>query len=504
MSNSRSQSKRTPGHEREGAAPLDRTSLGWIPGPRSFDAVRYGMLAVVVICQAATIFITWPLWQTRDLPPNLPLLPWLPQFPLAIALLVGLACVLLNPRRGFWVYVALLAWAMVTDMTRCQPQMVAMLVLMAGCVFERLQDLVRWYLISLWLWAGVHKLLSPYWMGPVAWTMLDKSGVDALQYYVAYAIAIAVIEIGLAVLAWHKPRVAAPVCLLLHVGIAVQLLIIQWNYSVVPWNLATAIVGGWLLWRAGRVEEPEHRMVWPQPIWQQAVAAVLVIVPAGFYLGITPHFVAHVLYSDNMPKAIITRFGIPERILTWDTLNAPLPNEPFVYRRYFEATTAAGDKLHVSHIWPAQSDAFYIRRESGIEQIKSAEFFDPRTGNSRGIAIDHDPAIFALERAGARMLKRSEKGMVYAIEFSPDKFDSSQLRHLSGLPNLRQVQLANCPVDDDDMKHLASLYLLQGIGLDNTNVTDAGLRHLQSLKNVRVVEHAGTSITEAAIRELIR
>lgn len=35
---------------------------------------RTGLRAMVVACQAATLLMTWPLWQVRAEPPLLPLL----------------------------------------------------------------------------------------------------------------------------------------------------------------------------------------------------------------------------------------------------------------------------------------------------------------------------------------------------------------------------------------------------------------------------------------------
>ncbi|MGI9519768.1 MAG: hypothetical protein ACR2NP_22125 [Pirellulaceae bacterium] len=479
-----------------------REIVGWkrlIPALQQIGEWQFLMLTVVVASLVSTILITWPLWELRVYPPNLRLFTWLPPMSMGIVLLLALYGVLLCPRRWFFVWVALLLLAFATDLIRCQPQMVGLTVLMAGCIFERLQDLVRWYLISMWLWAGVHKLLSPYWLGPVSYTVLDRMGFEAGDYYYMYAIIVPVLEIGLALLAWLKPRVAAPACLLLHLGIAAQLVFMQWNYSVGPWNIATGAAGAWLLWRCGEVNGA--RQMWPQPIWQQVTAALMLIIPAGIYYGVTPQLVAHVLYSDNMPKAVVLRSNQHETISTWESLRVPFPGETWTYSRYFAEVGYQGDVMLVSRVWPGQKTVAYYKDHEEVTRQNSPPIHR-RPGDTVG--VDFEPSIFALEMAGARMLKRTDGGMVYAVEFPPDQFEASQLRHLSGLPNLEQVQLGYCPVIDDDLRHLDSLQMLTGIGLDHTNVTDAGLRHLQGLKHIELIEHAGTTITPGAVRDLIR
>ena len=73
---------------------------------------------------------------------------------------------------------------------------------------------------------------------------------------------------------------------------------------------------------------------------------------------------------------------------------------------------------------------------------------------------------------------------------------------IGALPNLEQIQLAGCPVNDGDLVHLKDLKRLTGIGLENTLVTDQGLEELARLPMLRAVFFEGSQITEARLTEL--
>ena len=218
----------------------------------------YLFLLVCVIAQAATILITWQLWQVRQDPVNLPWVAQTPQFSCGILLLGSLALVLASPRKfGVVIHLMLLLIAMTLDQFRCQPQVLCVAALMVGCTWPTARKLTIWFLISMWLWAGIHKLISPEWFDLKANFLLGPLGVtDATtQMWIAGAIAVSEIAVGLA--AWWRPRLGAIACVLLHVGISVFLIVRVWNVSVLPWNFCTALVGGWMLWTAQSSQQPK-------------------------------------------------------------------------------------------------------------------------------------------------------------------------------------------------------------------------------------------------------
>ncbi len=112
------------------------------------------------------------------------------------------------------------------------------------------------------------------------------------------------------------------------------------------------------------------------------------------------------------------------------------------------------------------------------------------------IGYEQPRAIFALRRAGVRMLQAAPGQPIYAVAFIPETFSPKLMLALDGLPNLTQIQLAGTAVRDQDLKHLLGLRKLQGLGLDDTGITDAGLHALRDLPSLRYIEREGTSITD--------
>jgi hypothetical protein len=258
--------------------------------------------------------------------------------------------------------------------------------------------------------------------------------------------------------------------------------------SVVPWNLCTAIVGYWILAVA-----PSFRA---QSRLQWAVAAVLVVAPAGFYAGWVDHAFAHVLYSDNVPYGLMTTAEGAKPIARWGSFGVPFPHTRRALRQHFAMTADPGSKLHIADPRHWLPDAYFLKRVGGeVVEIDRARFLSSDDGGFSGIESDDPRAVFALSQAGARMLKRTADSMIYAVEIPPDRYHAALLRHLHRLPNVEQLQLAGCDVADDDLRLLVGCDNLQGIGLNDTNVTDAGLIHLSKLPrlNYRELENTGTS-----------
>ena len=133
---------------------------------------------LVVACQAATLWITWPLWQVRDSPPMLPALS-LPAFDLGWLLICSLLLVLVAPLPGITLQTILLLYAVLIDQTRLQPGVVSLLFLLWGTVPNpTAQGFARAHLLTLWLFAGFHKLLSPAFMNDTAPRLLTGFPLD--------------------------------------------------------------------------------------------------------------------------------------------------------------------------------------------------------------------------------------------------------------------------------------------------------------------------------------
>ena len=207
------------------------------------DGYRFRLLLFVVACELLTLIITWSLWGTREAPVNLPLVSL--HLPFKVLMVGSLVFLVARPRLGAIVHAVVFLLACVDDQYRVQPQFICFVVLIFALVFEQGLWFARWYLVALWGWTGVHKLLSPEWLGAGAWTFLYRCGVDSGEYSVLFAVGIAVVEIGLAIAAVVNPRRAAVGCVMLHVGVLFVLspLVRNHNPSVWPWNFVMAVVG---------------------------------------------------------------------------------------------------------------------------------------------------------------------------------------------------------------------------------------------------------------------
>lgn len=465
-------------------------SNGWTRLLPAGNRVHNALLLLAVGCQFAAVIITWPLWQTRISPVNLPLHLSLPTWSFGWAMILSLVAAALVPRIGVPVHWIVLATACVFDQFRMQPQFLGLAVLMLAYFGDGWLRLCRWYLVVMWIWAGLHKLLSPAWMGFGSWTLVKQAGFDPQHTYLAFAVLVAVTEIALGLLACFRPRQASWLCLFVHLGIVVFLspLLANMNDSVIPWNIGVAIIGFYVL-REVRLTLPArlHR-------WEGPVLAILLLVPVGFYFGWVDRFFCHVMYSGNQPEALlITKTGTQE-VVGWGKLGVPFPGDRRLFRLHFRRVAEPGDKMHIRDSRAMLADQFLVMRSSGPQSIGVDEFFRMNPDEVMGVGLDQKQSLFHLSQAGIRMLKESEDAGVYAVAFTPSNFDRQLLKYLKGLPNIRQIQLSGTSVQDDDLRHLKSLRMLTGLGLNDTQITDQGLNELNELPYLQYVESEGTTI----------
>ena len=484
---------------RAGANEGDLKDAGW--GFKQIGLESYCFLVVTVFSQVATILITWPAWQAREFPPNLPWIAMTPQLSCGLMLLISLAFVLISPRKyGMVGFLLTLGLAIGMDQFRCQPQVIAITFMMAACVWVPARRLCLWFLISMWLWAGIHKLGSSEWFTHVSYGLLSQTRVNPDGVYQGFALLIGLGELGLAIAAWTRPRQVMLGCIGLHCSIVIFLLCIGWNTSVIPWNLCTAIVGAWLF-RNAETKGPDlvqSALVFPTSPVPRVLVVAMLIVPVGMYFGLIRHCFAHALYSGNLPIALASRAEGVESLEVWDDIQFPFPNVQNSYRDYFVLTGSVGDKLHIRDPrWAVSSHYYQINSRKKLEELTARQFFEMNSSGIAGCALDDPVSIFQLVRQNTTLLKRSDESGVYAIEFSPDDFSIDMLEILKGLPNLEQIQLADCGVGDDDLRLLAGLSRLTGLGLNRTQVTKAGLEQLAALPALETVYFNDSEIKKA-------
>ena len=343
------------------------------------------MRALVAACQAASIVLTWPLWQSRRASSGLPNLPIFDAaifehlaIPMGELLLASLAAAMIWPRIGAAAHVALLLAAIALDQQRIQPEFISLAILLAGTMPQKGPQLVaRCHLISLWLFAGIHKLLSSAYLletGPDLAHGLLANINDRQAFMVGLAMAVA--ELTLGIISIHPlsrrwtPLMAAG----LHGGILLALVLRGWNTAVWPWNLALAIAG--YVWFSD----------WPDPLWLpsrtagqspargwQVAAGLVLCYPVLFYANLCDGYLAWCVYSANVPEAVVFDAQSPEgeRLFyrAYRPLNVPFSPAVRLYESHFQRTAQPGDVLEIDDPRP-------ISRWRGRQRLR---FVMPRT-----------------------------------------------------------------------------------------------------------------------------
>jgi len=268
----------------------------------------------------------------------------------------------------------LLFIAIVADQHRLQPQVISLAVLMIGCLHTSAAQLARWYLIAMWLWAGLHKFLSPEWYGIQSCWFLEACGFDGDRWHLPFAIVVATLETALGVLAIVKPKWAAWPAVAFHLGLLILLSPLgrNFNISVWPWNAATAAAAYWLLMYDKPAEQSETTMVW----FQRGVIATLLIGPALYYVDLVNPHLAFVLYSGNLPRAIHVRANSHSRLDGWTGLTVPFPDSQWLFQKQFKQTAQPGERLHIADPRPGFADRYFVMQESGqVAELTRDEYW---------------------------------------------------------------------------------------------------------------------------------
>jgi len=307
-----------------------------------------GFRVVLAACLAASVLMTWPLWQARDQPPPLPVVATA-QLNFGGPLLA--ACVLLGiaPRLGAVACCLGFTTAMLFDQTRIQPQIVSMLMLSLGTISWRPGVLAaRASLVSLWLFAGLHKLLSPdYFEFFSPWLLGDRWN-NAAGVTVAGGLALSEVSLGVGCLIPQTRGLVAAGAAVLHAAAFGLLspLWLNWNSAVWPWNVALACAGPALIasWRGRALGS-----CWTAaPRWARGWAASLLLMPLGYHLGLVDAYLAACLYAANTPRGFICS-PFERRPLNefYGPLNVTLPPAHRLFREFFQRVGRPGTWLEV-------------------------------------------------------------------------------------------------------------------------------------------------------------
>lgn len=302
---------------------------------------------VASLGQMATIVATWPLWRHRAGPPNLPVFEVLASVPWAVPLLVAAVVAMIRPRVGALAFCGLFALSVLGDQIRLQPEVVSLALLMVAPAFgAQGRTVARWHLATLWLWAGIHKALSLGWPSLGASFVADSLRAPGLRPVVAVLLPAVEIGLGLCAMSRRTWRLAAWGGLVFHLGTLVTLAVLaRWGEAVWPWNLALALCAFLLFARP----EPAPAAAPVRPA-TRAIAAALVVYPGLFYVGWGDVYLAHNLYTANLPRAVACNADglscgpAPGSDLIY-RISVPLPPEARLFRRLFDQSCAPGTTL---------------------------------------------------------------------------------------------------------------------------------------------------------------
>lgn len=312
----------------------------------AFLALRW----LVVGTQAATIWVTWPLWQVRQSPPMLPLID-ATQIDFGYLLLGSLVLVLIHEKAGVIAHSVLLLAAMLLDQMRLQPEFISQAILLWGTLpWQPARAICRAHLIALWFFSGFHKLICPYfYTGDARWLVsaFIPDSPEALSACIGATIALAEIALAICALRVNTRLIAVGLAYFLHLGIVVILAFgLHWDEAVWPWNLSLAVAGYCMIgtWRSSFVED-FHQFRLPL---RAAVAAIL-LSPFGYEIGLVDTYLCHVLYSSHAPLAWINNADEDRRDLidTRPQLKVPVPQIERLYRAHFAAVASPGDELEI-------------------------------------------------------------------------------------------------------------------------------------------------------------
>jgi hypothetical protein len=362
---------------------------------------------LVAACQCVSVLLTWPLWQVRrdaSLPPNLPifdseLLDRL-QIPFGETLLLTLVMALVWPRVGSYCHAAVLVAAIVFDQMRIQPEFISLAILLVGTISHRGPLLIaRGHLISLWFWAGLHKLLSPEYVqitGPDLVQGLLPHASTRVAALLGVVAALAELSLGLAAI-FPRTRRGVPFAAALLHGIALVTLVSRgWNSAVWPWNLALAFAGygffaNWdePLWpgsTSGEVQilaasqdQPSISSTSSVRLWLcRVVLVVWMLYPALFYVNLCDGYLAWCVYASNVPEATVYDADVPEgeRLFerAYESLNVPFSPAVRLFEQHFRRRGQPDDRLEIADPrplsrWRGRSQRTWIYTSEGPAEI---------------------------------------------------------------------------------------------------------------------------------------
>jgi hypothetical protein len=343
---------------------------------------------VLVAASLYTVAVTWNVWQDRtaadwhlwsfarpgnlnvwenrpsdaQLAPMLPMWDGMPQISFGWLLVGSILLILVLPRTGLALLSTLLIASVFFDRSRLQPHYVLVFLMLGTLPGVNAQFLGRINLISLWFWAGFHKLIIDFikpegmsgFRGDVIpndmarFFPISQYSWNTHEFGVAVGWSIAITE-GMLGLLCFVPRarwIVAITALFAHITILI------WNClgphcNLVGWNIALALAGFALIlpWRESRL------LSWQRCNWFTRVAAVVLLLsPALFYVNGLAAYLSYCIYVPNNPFGLLYRPGEEPKSVTfigYEVINFPLSPSHSILKAYFDKVRQPGDVMIV-------------------------------------------------------------------------------------------------------------------------------------------------------------
>ncbi|MCA0236138.1 MAG: hypothetical protein LCH81_07125 [Bacteroidetes bacterium] len=272
------------------------------------NATADWLVRIVLIGLAACMLFSGGLWRPGER--NFPALPvwgearegdtwwyvWV--FGLFCALLVASVS---RPREMYlWLLAGLLLFLCVLDLNRLQPWtwffLLAIGIVAAGATSSLMA--LRWLLAAVYIWGGANKLTPYFAEENFRWFCEVFESTAFLGNYPTLGYAVAVFEMILGLLLVFPRRNAwlGWIFIVFHGLIILSLLAARWNYVVIPWNAAMALLAFFLLASDGEKKRPN--------LTQAFLLLLAGFMPLAYYFNAWPYQLSWQLYTNTQPEAV--------------------------------------------------------------------------------------------------------------------------------------------------------------------------------------------------------
>lgn len=222
-----------------------------------------------------------------------------------LLVVVPVLAALLFPKKKIFPLLTIGALALLCclDLSRLQPWVWCYFLILSLGVLKGDATAFRLLLAGIYTWSGLNKL-SPYFAeGNFSWFCEAFALTKNAAHWPALGYGVAILETALGLgLIWPKTsKIAAWGLVAMHALILVFLVKLQWNYVVIPWNIALAVML-WLLVVSGRFDN-KALIIKSLVNWPAAVLLLVWVFPALYWLGMWPYTLSWQLYSNNQAEA---------------------------------------------------------------------------------------------------------------------------------------------------------------------------------------------------------